>query len=355
MSSKTYLKYLNSGILANSSSLSGNRPSFLKEDRPSASASGSLKKSSSPTETASKDVSRDEDQEDNFSVQSKSSLNGGERSYNKLLESDLTYTRPSEEAPSTKSHLARTSAIGNGTKKSSPAAASHAEYSSVRSEDRFSNSYKLDSKTNNDSDHEEDSFEAEEAAINKKVEDTHTTPLVNLTNPQRTLSKEMKSLLNSPDFCDVIFRIGDTPLYAHRAILAARCPKFAQMFSALKKDTSKPQEIPIKDIHYDVFLAMVEFLYSDGVEISLENCLDLMGAATLFSLDLLRSLCERILEQSVSASNVCWIFAGSDRFKATRLRDICLSFIVKNFDQVTKSRSFEELSRDLILEVIRKR
>jgi hypothetical protein len=125
--------------------------------------------------------------------------------------------------------------------------------------------------------------------------------LVNLVNPQRTLSKELKSMVNNPDFCDVVFVLEEKPLYAHRAILSARCSKFQQMFNTMKDP--KP-EIQIPNIRYATFLGMMHFLYTDSVDISLELCLELLGAATQFSLDLLKSLCERILEQSINVENV---------------------------------------------------
>jgi hypothetical protein len=124
---------------------------------------------------------------------------------------------------------------------------------------------------------------------------------VNLLNPQRTLSKELKSLVNNPEFCDVVFILEDKPLYAHRALLASRCTKFQQMFNNMKD--AKP-EIPIPNIRFAVFLGMMQFLYTDECIISLELCLELLGSASQFSLDLLKSLCERILEQSISVDNV---------------------------------------------------
>lgn len=41
---------------------------------------------------------------------------------------------------------------------------------------------------------------------------------VSLVNPQRTLAKDLKNLVNNPDYCDVIFVVEDKPLYAHRCI-----------------------------------------------------------------------------------------------------------------------------------------
>jgi hypothetical protein len=62
------------------------------------------------------------------------------------------------------------------------------------------------------------------------------------------------------------------------------------------------------DVRFSVFLGMLTFLYTDSCEMSLEGTLELLGAATTFNLDLLKSLCERILEQSINSENVCMLF-----------------------------------------------
>lgn len=85
---------------------------------------------------------------------------------------------------------------------------------------------------------------------------------INLENPQRTLSRELKTMVNNKEFCDVIFKVENTPLYAHRAILGARCPRLQQMFISQAKEQNKPlPEISIENVRFDVFLAMMEFLY----------------------------------------------------------------------------------------------
>jgi len=175
---------------------------------------------------------------------------------------------------------------------------------------------------------------------------------VSLVNPQRTLSKELKNLVNNPDYCDIVFILEDKPLYAHRCILASRSQKFQQLFNNIKEARA---EINVPNIRFPVFLAMMYFLYTDAVDVSLEYTLELMGAASQFGLDLLKSLCERVLEGSIHVENVCWIFQGADRYKSTRLRDVCLRFVTRNFDLVSKTVSFQELDRDLILEIIKSR
>jgi hypothetical protein len=125
----------------------------------------------------------------------------------------------------------------------------------------------------------------------------------------------MQNLVNNPDYCDIIFVLEDKPLYAHRCILGSRSQKFQQLFNNLKEQ--RP-ELQVQNVRYPVFLAMMYFLYTDSVDVSLEYTLELMGAASQFQLDLLKSLCERVLEGSIHVENVCWIFQGADRYVLVR-------------------------------------
>lgn len=56
---------------------------------------------------------------------------------------------------------------------------------------------------------------------------------------------------------------------------------------------------------------------SDNIDhVSLEMCLELLGLAKQFDLELLRALCERILEQSITVENVgkfCYKFCLTQR------------------------------------------
>lgn len=74
---------------------------------------------------------------------------------------------------------------------------------------------------------------------------------VSLVNPQRTLSKELKNLVNNPDYCDVVFILEDKPLYAHRCILASRSQKFQQLFNNIKEARA---EINVPNIRYSGYV-----------------------------------------------------------------------------------------------------
>eukprot|EP01116_Phalansterium_solitarium_P011335 TRINITY_DN26980_c0_g1_i1.p1 TRINITY_DN26980_c0_g1~~TRINITY_DN26980_c0_g1_i1.p1 ORF type:complete len:307 (-),score=93.36 TRINITY_DN26980_c0_g1_i1:506-1426(-) len=181
---------------------------------------------------------------------------------------------------------------------------------------------------------------------------------ITLVNPQRTLIKELRTIVNNAEFHDVVFVVEDNrPVYAHRAILGARSPKFQQLFLNSKEVTiAKPiPEIPLPHVSYEAFVGMMYYIYSDTTEVSLEATMDILGLATVYSLDLLKALCERALELNLAIENGAWMFAGADRHKSARLREVALAFAVKNFDTVSKTRGFEELSHVLILEILKRR
>lgn len=74
-------------------------------------------------------------------------------------------------------------------------------------------------------------------------------------------------------FSDTKFLIGSNrkPIFAHRGILAVRCQVFRAMFEEQsKKGTAPDKDIPfvLTDMQPDVFLAMLEFLYTNTVNLN---------------------------------------------------------------------------------------
>lgn len=50
-----------------------------------------------------------------------------------------------------------------------------------------------------------------------------------------------------------------------------------------------------------------------------------------------QGLCELAVQKGITAENSAAILHTSDELRATRLRDICMRFVVRHFDTVSKS------------------
>ena len=55
---------------------------------------------------------------------------------------------------------------------------------------------------------------------------------IKLQVPGSTLLDDLRNMLVDQMYCDVTFKVGDRTIPAHRAILAARCEHFKNMFSS---------------------------------------------------------------------------------------------------------------------------
>ena len=176
------------------------------------------------------------------------------------------------------------------------------------------------------------------------------------SNATTSLLSNMGRLLNNENlFPDVTFIVEGKPLYAHRAILSVQCDQFHAMFMSGMKE-SRASEIKIPNWSHAAFMSMLEFLYTGSVsDFTADIAVDLMGLADQYTLAGLKALCENVLIHNVDTENCCSLFRCGHRFSALNLKRFCMNFIIKNFESVSASGGFEELSSEpqLLLEVTR--
>ena len=61
------------------------------------------------------------------------------------------------------------------------------------------------------------------------------------------------------------FIVEDKPIFAHRCILMARCEPLERMLDGPMRE-SQQSEIVLKEQTHEVFLALLEYIYTDTVE-----------------------------------------------------------------------------------------
>lgn len=95
----------------------------------------------------------------------------------------------------------------------------------------------------------------------------------------KALSADFLDLLDKGRaFSDVTFHVEDRHVYAHRCVLAARSPFFrmifcgnAQQLSSDQPRPGTPRVIPVGIVGYDVFMLLLQFLYSGNFSFSPQN------------------------------------------------------------------------------------
>jgi len=162
--------------------------------------------------------------------------------------------------------------------------------------------------------------------------------------------------VNHDVLSDVTFLVENQPVHAHK-VLCMRCPYFRALLTGEMVE-SRQSEVVINDVRHPIFLALLEYLYTDQVEIALDIAMELFQAADQFGVDRLKRMCESKMLASIHVENAATIFHAADQHAAKSLREKCLNFMLANFDAVTRTASFEEMGRtnvELVFEILKAR
>ncbi|XP_072275387.1 BTB/POZ domain-containing protein 19 [Pyxicephalus adspersus] len=164
------------------------------------------------------------------------------------------------------------------------------------------------------------------------------------------LPSALRGLINNAQFSDVSFVVGKERqvIHAHRCILACRCPVFQRMFSHQLQAERSPQELQVPFVLADttpsVFLAVIEFIYTNSVTLTCDIALEVLTSAVEYGLDELRKLCVDFIGQSLSVELACEAFQAAVTYGQTDLRQRCLAFIERHTQEIVRTQSFRELS-----------
>ena len=169
--------------------------------------------------------------------------------------------------------------------------------------------------------------------------------------------KDLGALLDGGKNTDVVFRVGDEEIAAHRLLLAARSPVFEAMFAqhwsepAASSSSSSAEgggAIAIEGTAPAAFKQLLRFAYTgcceDGALAAMAD--HLFEAAGKFGLPLLQAAARRQMLSSLDAAKVCDYFALAHAHEDGELTDACAELVSADMFAVTQSEGFKRLSAE---------
>lgn len=120
---------------------------------------------------------------------------------------------------------------------------------------------------------------------------------------------------------------------------------------------SYKKNIPCQ-VRYPIILSILEYLYTDRVDISLEDAMELFVAADQFCIPRLKTMCEKKMLESITIDSAANLFYLADVHSANCLKAKTLQFILAHFESVSKTPTFEEMARgnvELVFDILRNR
>ena len=195
-------------------------------------------------------------------------------------------------------------------------------------------------------------FSVENLLVHCKVE-YQVTKLLPTYGKQPDLASDISRFLTSTSNGDVTFVIREREFPGHKLILSARSPVFAAMFQHDMKESAL-NRVEIADIEPDIFQALLRFMYTDQVDLTIEKAIALLAAANRYFLDLLKWKCERFLAVNVTPQNVPRLLLMARAHDAINLKDSLVDFIRKSPQKVMNTEEWNELKKscpELVIEI----
>ena len=174
-----------------------------------------------------------------------------------------------------------------------------------------------------------------------------------------SISQRTKYIFNTALLSDVKFIApvsnGETEskvIPAHKLVLAISSSVFFAMFYGQMADTRDSIELP--DCDYESLLELFRFIYSDEVELTGSNVMNVLYLAKKYLVPSLAEKCTEFLRKNLDASNVFTIFPHAQKFEDKDLEDRCWKVIEMHTEEAVTSDDFVVIERSLVESVVKR-
>lgn len=157
--------------------------------------------------------------------------------------------------------------------------------------------------------------------------------------------ERIQQMRDEQKLCDIILKVGEREIRAHRLVLAATSQYFYSMFVRDMVE-SRQERVELKGVDPDAMQQLVEFSYSSKLEITVSNVQSLMTAASLFDFPSVFDATSRFLVGQLHPSNCLGIRAFARTHGSSSLVNAATSYFRDHFMDAVKNDEFLNLSAE---------
>ena len=178
-----------------------------------------------------------------------------------------------------------------------------------------------------------------------------------------TIRERTKFIFNNELLSDVKFvapalniesegRKSQKSIPAHKFVLAISSPVFYAMFYGEMAETASTIELP--DCDYESLLELFRYLYSDEVNLTGSNVMQVLYLAKKYLVPSLAGKCTEYLREHLEASNAFSILPQAQKFEDKDLEERCWKVIELHTEEAVTSDDFVTLERSIVESVVKR-
>ncbi|XP_033642334.1 kelch-like protein 17 [Asterias rubens] len=161
----------------------------------------------------------------------------------------------------------------------------------------------------------------------------------------------MNRMRQQATLCDIILKVGDKVISAHKLVLASCSAYFHAMFTSNMTE-SRQTEVCLHDIQASAVEQLVQFAYTAEINIGEKNVQALLPAASVLQLHSVRDACCKFLLGQLDPSNCLGIRRFADMHGCYDLEQSSLLYSLQNFNHVVNTEEYLHLPVDEVAQLI---
>jgi len=194
-------------------------------------------------------------------------------------------------------------------------------------------------------------------------------PLQPFPKPLNHTISDYKHIYDKMEYSDVIFKVRDEYIHAHRAILAAKSLEFRELLAQTNTGV-RPQSVvlpgvkqrdgtPGQVISPEAFRTFLRYVYYLEKNMEADVAIELIPFANDWGFERLQSFCEDVVMENINHKTALPVLKLTHMFQMKRrkssfqlgreLQTKCKDYIVDNFFEIDLSSITADIAVDLIL------
>ena len=157
--------------------------------------------------------------------------------------------------------------------------------------------------------------------------------------------KGLDNLRDRKLLCDVHLVAEGATFPAHRVVLAAASPYFQAMFTGGFKE-NQMNEITLNGMSSKGLKCVLDAIYTAELSLSEENACEVLPVASLLQLMEVVKHCGRFLCRNISKQTCLSFLSVAEKYDLQKVVDKCNKFVLENFDTVSHSVGFTNISKE---------
>ncbi|ESO94288.1 hypothetical protein LOTGIDRAFT_73790, partial [Lottia gigantea] len=153
-------------------------------------------------------------------------------------------------------------------------------------------------------------------------------------------------------YTDVRIKVQDQIFHCHKILLDASCPYFKSSFSFSEHKEEPNNLIEIGDFSAVAFNELLNYIYTAQLTITADTVVEILQCADFLGFRSIVKSCSGFLLQHINSENCLKAFQMADCYSLHHLAEQTWNFILENFDAVSQSEDFCEITYACLLKIL---